>query len=548
MTQLGDELLMEAPEAPADPPAATDRSIDVGRVVCVSGSEVVILLEPAMYQHGGAGLHKGALVKMAMPNSTVFGIVSGLSIPVPARGDTEGETRLAELELIGEASGDGRFRRGISAFPALGDPVRSVSTDDFAAVYARPEKAAIRIGTVHQEPTRPVFLSPNDLLGKHFAILGTTGCGRSCAVTLILHALLDEHPNAHIVMLDPHNEYRHAFGDRAHLLGPDNLRLPYWLFNSEEIAAVILGNKTGNAHRDSIAAILNELIPAAKRSFQGENSEALQITVDTPIPYRLSDVLAELGRIMGKLDKPETLAPYRWLKARLEILATDARFAFMFGGIAVQDQMAKILSGIFRIPVDGKPVSVIDLSGVPSEVLNTVVSVLCRMTFDFALWSRGKLPILLVCEEAHRYAPAKTDAGFEPTKEALARIAKEGRKYGVSLCMISQRPSELAPSVLSQCSTTFAFRMTSLKDQEIARGLTADSAYGLMDFLPSLGDAEAIVVGEGVSVPLRVCFDRLRDDCQPQSGTARFSESWQDAQGDQNFVGEVVDRWRRQQR
>jgi DNA helicase HerA-like ATPase len=114
--------------------------------------------------------------------------------------------------------------------------------------------------------------------------------------------------------------------------------------------------------------------------------------------------------------------------------------------------------------------------------------------------------------------------------------------------MISQRPSELAPSVLSQCSTTFAFRMTSLKDQEIARGITADSAYGLMDFLPSLGDAEAIVVGEGVSVPLRVCFDRLRDDCQPQSGTARFSESWQDAQGDQNFVGEVVDRWRRQQR
>jgi DNA helicase HerA-like ATPase len=251
---------------------------------------------------------------------------------------------------------------------------------------------------------------------------------------------------------------------------------------------------------------------------------------------------------MGRLEKPESLTPYRWLKGRLEVLCADSRFAFMFGGISVHDTMVKILSRLFRIPVRGKPVTIIDLSGVPSEVLNVVVSVLCRMTFDFALWSRGAQPILLVCEEAHRYAPANPALGFEPTKEALARIAKEGRKYGVSLCIVSQRPSELAPGILSQCNTTFAFRLTSLRDQEIVRGLTTDGAHGLLDFLPSLGDAEAIVAGEGVTLPLRLRFDPLPAERQPHSGSARFSSSWQRASRDEAFVAEVVERWRRQER
>ena len=197
-----------------------------------------------------------------------------------------------------------------------------------------------------------------------------------------------------------------------------------------------------------------------------------------------------------------------------------------------------VTNGMFRTP---PPLAV--------DTLNVVVSVLCRMTFDFALWSRGAQPILLVCEEAHRYAPADPALGFEPAKEALARIAQEGRKYGLSLCLVSQRPSELAPSILSQCNTTFAFRMTSLRDQEIVRGITADGAYGLLDFLPSLGDAEAIVVGEGVSLPLRVCFDRLPPDRQPHSTTARFSQSWRQESLDRTFVVEVVGEvWRRQQR
>ena len=252
---------------------------------------------------------------------------------------------------------------------------------------------------------------------------------------------------------------------------------------------------------------------------------------------------------MGKLDRPEDNAPYLRVKTRLASLQSDRRFAFLFPGLQVRDNMAQVLARLFRIPVEGKPITILDLSGVPSEILNVVVSLLCRMTFDFAMWSDRASPTLLVCEEAHRYASQDATQGFEPTKRALARIAKEGRKYGVSLCVVSQRPAELAPGMLSQCSTIFALRLSNQKDQEFVRGVLSESAVGLMESLPSLRNAEAIVVGEGVSVPYRVCFDILPDQYRPKSGTASFAKAW-DSDPDDGFdiVGATIRRWRRQQR
>jgi DNA helicase HerA-like ATPase len=185
---------------------------------------------------------------------------------------------------------------------------------------------------------------------------------------------------------------------------------------------------------------------------------------------------------------------------------------------------------------------------VPSEILNVVVSVLCRMTFDFALWSERAVPIMLVCEEAHRYAPQDAKLGFEPTKKALSRIAKEGRKYGVSLCMVSQRPSEMASGILSQCNTIFALRLSNQKDQDFVRGALSESAIGLLDFLPSLRNAEAIAVGEGVSVPVRVCFDDLPETRRPLSGTAPFTTAWQSDEKTADLLEQVVQRWRQQRR
>jgi DNA helicase HerA-like ATPase len=251
---------------------------------------------------------------------------------------------------------------------------------------------------------------------------------------------------------------------------------------------------------------------------------------------------------MGKLDNPENSAPYLRLKARINALRVDSRFGFMFGGLGARDNMSEVLSRLFRIPVEGRPITIVDLSGVPSEILNVVVSVLSRMMFDFAVWSDRALPMLLVCEEAHRYVPQDTSLGFEPTKKSLARIAKEGRKYGVSLCVVSQRPSELATGILSQCKTIFALRMSNQKDQEFVRSALSESAMGLMEFLPSLRNAEAIAVGEGVPVPVRICFNELPEDRRPLSGTAQFSTAWQNDDEDKSFIDTVVERWRRQRR
>lgn len=526
----------------------------IGRVVCVSGSQIVTTLEHAGRPGEDAfRVQKGAIVKIRLPNSCVFCTVSGLSIPVPSRGEAQPAVHLAELELFGELAPGfedepGSFRRGVSGYPALGDPVYVASGSDLARILQRPVRSAIQIGTMQQDAAQAVFITPDDLLGKHFAVLGTTGSGKSCVVTLLLRGILEQHPNAHIVLLDPHNEYSRAFGERAELLGPESLRLPYWLLNSEEITKIITGPAESRQISEAVASLITELIPIAKQAYRRDTSGGANLTVNTPVPYRLSDLDRLLDDAMGRLDRPESLAPYRWLKARLATLTRDTRYAFMFGGISVNDNMAAIISRMFRIPVNGRPITILDLSAVPSEILNVVASVLLRMAFDFALWSRGAQPLLLVCEEAHRYAPADARLGFEPTKEVLARIAKEGRKYGLALCMVSQRPSELDLAILSQCNSVFAFRMTSLKDQEFVRGIVTDNAYGLLDFLPSLGDAEAIVAGQAVPVPMRVRLARLPPEALPRSATASFSESWRNPSLDDAFVAEVVQKWRMQVR
>ncbi len=531
-----------------------ERSERIGRVVSVSGSQIIALIQSPRQdrQTAPAELQIGSLVKMYTADTTVFGMVSGVSIPIPAQDPQESELKIAELDLIGEtvhrdAPGGELFQRGVSQFPALGAEVFAATQRDLGMVYARPALSTVRIGTIHQDKSLPAFVVIDDLLGKHFAVLGTTGSGKSCAVALILHAILEKHGSAHVVLLDPHGEYAQAFGERAEVLDSTSLQLPYWLFNFEEISEIIFG---GNAAEwESESAILRETIQLAKMRLVPDPDEAGFITVDTPIPYKLSEVTRLIDEAAGKLERRSDLTPYLRLKNRLNILQADRRFSFMFpAGVVLRDNMVQILSRIFRMPALGKPISIIDLSGIPSEVINVVVSVVSRMTLDVALWSDRALPILLVCEEAHRYAPQNTELGFEPAKRALSRIAKEGRKYGLSLCVVTQRPSELEAGLLSQCNTIFALRMTNQKDQDFVNAAISDATPGLLGSLPSLRNAEAIAVGEGVSVPMRLHFDELPEDRRPRSGNAPFSAAWQSEDGDTSILSVVVERWRRQRR
>ncbi len=544
---------------PARQSRGADRSI--GRIVSVTGSKAIVLLDGSCDQNfvsPGGRPEMGTLLAIEQTHTVVLAIVSALSVPVPAQRDGESEIWIAELGLVGELwlprdGKAGTFNRGVTVYPALGDRVRVAIKSELELAFCGDGKAQVRVGCIRQDSSIPAVVKVDDLLGKHFAILGTTGTGKSCTTALVLRAILGANPAAHIVLLDPHNEYATAFPEWGEVISPRNMQLPFWLLTFEEIVEVLIGD-SGNRRPE--IEILQDLIPLCKSRYAagatGRKDTGLRrglldpgrFTVDTPVPYRISDLTSLIDERMGKLENKKDLQPYRVLRSRVDAISQDARYAFMFGSLTVYDGMAQILGRMFRVPVNSKPITILELTGIPSEVVNVVVSVLCRMTFDFALWSEGKVPVTLVCEEAHRYVPANSAMGFEPAKRAIAKIAKEGRKYGASLCIVTQRPAEIDPTILSQCNTVFALRMSNDRDQAIVASAVSDTGSGLLEFLPALGQREAIAFGDGVALPVRIKFDELRKECLPRSSTARFSEAWQASVGDENFLEQVVERWR----
>jgi len=528
----------------------------IGYVAAVEGAEVTVVIGADVFEE----VTVGDMVVIPSSRSMVFGLVQTLYTPAPSAEAAAGDRHLAKVALLGESLGtedtEFTFQRGVSHNPRLGAAVRQAATGDLARIYAKPTKSSVVVGSLHQDPDVPAFVIVDDFLGKHFAVLGTTGSGKSCTVAVLLRSVLTAHRDGHIVLLDPHDEYAAAFGDMAEMVTPDNLVLPYWLLDFEEMVQVFCSS--GQPYREVEANILKECVMTAKAEYMrggnasaataGSGSDEAGLTIDTPVPYRLARVVELLKIGMGKLDKPESSIPYLRLTGRIDALRRDRRFAFMFGQLTVEDIMGEVLARYIRLPADGRPMTIFNLAGVPSEIVDVVVSVLCRLIFDFALWSkRGTgVPVLLVCEEAHRYVPRDSAAAFAPTRRALARIAKEGRKYGVSLGLVTQRPSEISETVLSQVNTLFSLRMSNEQDQVFVRRAMPENAAGLLATLPALRTQEAVVVGEGVPVPMRIRMRELSGDERPRSDTARFSEVWSAPRNDKGFIPDTLDRWRRQ--
>jgi len=534
----------------------------IGRIVAVTGAHAVILIDGGNDADArGRTPEIGTLLRVDTPRTISLCIVSALSSPMPSHMPDEPETRIIEVEFLGELPKDDRgealpFRRGVSCYPSLGDAVFRASKRELEKAYASDTDTAIRVGHITQDEAIPAMVKIDDLLGKHFAILGTTGTGKSCTVALLLRRILERNPQGHVLLLDVHREYAHAFKDIAEVISPANMNLPFWLLNFEEIVEILIGQQP---NRETDVEVLRELIPVAKLRYlnnQRRERPALQrareqiepssIGVDTPVPYRSSDLIGILDEHMGKLDLRGELAPYKRLKARLEAINRDSRYAFMFGSLTVQDTMSQVLARLFRIPVNGKPIAILELGGLPSEIVNVVVSVLARLAFDFGVWSAGRIPITFVCEEAHRYVPVDKTLGFEPTKRSISRIAKEGRKYGISLCIVSQRPAELDATILSQCNTIFSMRLANERDQEILRAGISDAASSLLDFMPTMGTGEAVTFGEGVALPTRIKFDTLPADEWPKSNTASVTGSWAREMPEDSFLQDIVLRWRAQ--
>jgi hypothetical protein len=536
----------------AAPKAAKASAADlpsVGQVIEIAGSgsriqmkaDVLVGLQshsdPAVAMSGQVG----SQVKMVVGDTWLIANVRTM-----AADDNGGIS--AHVDFLGEGSRDSsgnmsHFRRGVTRYPIPGSAVMPVTTADLQSVFAADDSPHIEIGTVYPTDDIRGALYVDPMLSKHFAVLGSTGTGKSTSVSLILHRISQLSPEGHIVMIDPHGEYSAAFKGCGELFNVDNLQLPYWLMNFEEHCEVLLTTQGAERERDS--DILAKCLLAARTKGK-DLSQYGKVTVDSPIPYLLTDLNAIITNEMGKLDRAGDTLPYQRLKTKLDELKADPRYTFMFSGMLVSDSMPAFISRLFRLPANGRPISIVDVSGVPSDITSVVVSVLARMVFDYAIWSRteAQRPILLVCEEAHRYVPKDEKSGAQAVRKILERIAKEGRKYGVSLGLITQRPSDLAEGVLSQCGTIISMRLNNDRDQACVRAAMPEGARGFLDAIPALRNRECIVCGEGVSIPIRVRFDDLEPEKRPASSDPSFAALWRETGGEEGIIQRTIKRWR----
>jgi hypothetical protein len=535
--------------ASADGTAGPSLSTLIGTVEAVAGSAVRCRLDPPAL----ATLRASAdpALAYAAGVGTQVKIASGalhLLCSVRDLEAADGSYR-ATVDVLGEGRAEGDrladFRRGATRLPMPGDKVHAVGRADLARAFSAEGRPHIEIGTVHPTEDVRAALFVDPMLSKHFALLGSTGTGKSTSTALILHRIVEQAREGHIVMLDPHGEYAAAFAGQGLLLDVDNLQLPYWLMNFEEHCEVLI--TTEGSDRQTDADILAKCLLAARSKSRVAQTLG-KLTVDSPVPYLLSDLMAAIVGQMGKLDKADGTAPYLRLKTKLEELTSDPRYAFMFSGMLVSDTMADFLARTFRLPAEGKPIAIVDLSGVPSDIVSVVVAVLSRLVFDYAVWSRREpsRPILLVCEEAHRYVPSDRDTGGVAVRKSIERIAKEGRKYGVALGLVTQRPSDLAEGVLSQCGTMISLRLNNDRDQAYVRNAMPEGARGFLDALPSLRNRECIIVGEGVPVPMRVRLDDLAPHLRPASDDPVFTDAWREVGDEAGILDRTIFRWRGQ--
>ena len=543
-----------APKPNEEPPSISvnaDKPIGVVLEIAGSGSQIAIDLErlnecgedadPSIAMAGQVG----SQIKIRVGNSWLLASVRN------QRQDRKAGSILANIDFLGEGTEEkltGKlqaFRRGVTRYPVPGALVYPATTADLKQVYASDGRSSITIGKVYPTKDIRAGVYVDAMLGKHFALLGSTGTGKSTSAALILHRICEAAPEGHIVMVDPHGEYASAFRNTGVILDVSNLQMPYWIMNFEEHCEVLL-TSNGNDRQVDADILAKCLLKARQKS---RLAEAMgKITVDSPIPYLLSDLSNELQDAMGKLDKSTNTAPYMRIKTKLDEIKGDPRYQFMFSGMLVADTMTDFIAKIFRMPSNGKPISIIDVSGVPSDITATVVAVLSRLVFDFAIWSRDERtsPILLVCEEAHRYVPNEKNADGNSVGTILSRIAKEGRKYGISLGLITQRPSDLAEGVLSQCGTILSMRLNNDRDQDFVRAAMPEGARGFLDAIPALRNRECIICGEGVAIPIRMSFDNLEEAKRPASDDPSFVELWNQTGGEEEIVQRTVQRWRSQ--
>jgi len=563
-----------------------NRQTEIGNVVSVSGSSVSVklsnsirsnfpIIDGIVYRIGQIG----SFLKIPLGYSNLYGIVTQIgaaAIPDKLidvnRDELVTNQQWLTLILIGEQVGN-LFERGVSQSPTTGDLVHIVTIKDLEIVYGGfSEKSSIRIGNISVSESLNAYLNIDKLISRHFAILGSTGSGKSNAVGVTLNSIISKKlVGTRIVLLDPHGEYNSVFGDDSRILKINTsnedkkLYIPYWALNFSELIKLFEGN-LNDANKEFIRSkVLEYKIRGAETN--GIRIENSLITADAPIPFSIKSLWFELDDferqtfISDRTTKTNLLvngsindlisneyppansgggAPFlnqsrRNISSFLDSVKTklkDKRYSFLFEpgeycpnevGLIEKDISDLLMSWIGN----EKPITVLDISDVPSDIMMSIAGTLLNIVYEALYWGQElkvggrKQPILFVLEEAHNYLKAGENSIASRT---IQRIAKEGRKYGVGLLLVTQRPSELDETVLSQCGTIIALRMNNSRDRSHVAGAIQDELKSIVDLLPSLRTGEAIISGEGVSIPSRVQFYKLSN--APKSSDPSVSENW----------------------
>lgn len=471
------------------------------------------------------------------------------------------------------------FKRGADSFPQIDRDcyiVEGGNLQRFMGILGAgfSDEERLKLGTFVADRSAEAIASGDKFFQRHAAVLGSTGSGKSWAVALILErAAKLKYPN--IVVFDMHGEYRPladksqgGFAQRFRIAGPgdladpkdDALFLPYWLLNRDEMLSMILDRSDQNAPNQASRFTLHVRdLKGETLDTSGQAKVKETFTVDSPIPYKVSDLVARLntdnttkgvgktGPVKGEWEDKLT----RFI-SRLEAKLDDRRYGFMFSPPKAALDYGWLAKQIVKLlgAGEGKGIKIIDFSEVPADVLPVVTGTMARLLYDVQFWMNpeARTPITLLCDEAHLYLPVKDDADAVQRQalSAFERIAKEGRKYGFSLLVVSQRPSDVSRTILSQCNNFLALRLTNDSDQNVIKRLMPDSLVGLTAMLPLLDTGEALLLGDAVLLPTRIKLDQPR--VKPDSATRDFWKEWGSLAPDEALLEAAVESLRKQSR
>ena len=500
----------------------------------------------------------GSYLMVRQSGTYVLVIVEGMWQEIDPDG---GLLRMVRVNPLGEITAKGGFERGVAHFPTTGAELHLVSASTLEVLFSKYSAANFKVGQLSSFETVDVYIDPDAFFGRHAAILGQSGSGKSWSVTSFIQSTLKAMPNAHIIILDLHGEYgskdwdpdtKPPFpADKVRCIKASELEIPYWLLTYEELIELLIDNDDPNASVQ-IAFLRGTLLELKRET--NSHLDLGHITVDSPIYFPMDELVRrfkyanETTADFGK-SKTALTGKFDQFLVKLQSRLNDTRYDFLLSPKkrTSSESLAGLLRDFVGLGDQNAKVTVLDLSSIPFDLHGVVTAQIGRLAFEFNYWNPNcrEFPLFLVAEEAHSYITRDRETGHQGARRSFERIAKAGRKYAVGLCVVSQRPNELSETVLAQCSTFVCLRITNPDDQEYVRALVPDAARGILEALTSLAQGEAIATGEGVPMPVR--FRVTMPDPPPNAQSIEYAGMW--AKGPQDTdVEHIVDCWRRQRR